>query len=173
MGRRKQVGPGGWKRMGSKVTDARMKGQGSNFYKGRRVPLEESLALAAINTTPRPPKSSPLGLPKETVRVVPASAVPVKPKRKCIPLSVGAKTSAKAIRPEFPPRPTLERPEPLSIPKQAKPQSVAMKPKPETIGAAVKKGKKSSRVPPVLLGQRRFEGGIVWVQGGLPFQGKR
>jgi hypothetical protein len=147
----------------------------------RSVPLEEALALARISPKLRPAKKKPLSVPDQEIVVIPAAIASLQRssgrKKKSIPWSVGHATSRSVIRPKFPPI-AAPGPEPVK-PKPSKLVNTKTKVVPRKQKMSLKrpaqkgKPKKSYSFSSGFEGQPRFEGGIRFVQGGLPELGKR
>lgn len=156
-----------------------------HFGKGR-ISLQESLQKAVIGFQRRPGRIGALGKPTEEVRVVPPAQVPKpKQKRPATPVrtkSSGVARSTQIIRADGPlglpwvPGPPRKR----SKAKPSKPNFQPAKKKVQPGKSSVQKKKAEPETSNatsrrILLheGQPRFEGGIRFVQGGLPNLGKR
>jgi hypothetical protein len=152
----------------------------SRFYKGRKFPLEEALKLASTNSGHLSAKTSTLGKPTEDVRVVSPTAISKstpKSSRPAVRPKVfnggGIIRTIRAIAPNaglpWVPGPSKKR--------KAKVQPDKAKVQPDKLKVQWGKKANTSRVPSrkilVHEGQPRFEGGIRFVQGGLPYLGKR
>jgi hypothetical protein len=143
------------------------------------LPLEEVLELSKISPPTRPARVKPLSKPKKQIIVVqgvtesrqksamPAFARPKRKKRKSRWL-VGTTSSGSALRPKSPPEATtVDR---LPVRSGPAPSNLKLDQRPRL------ELKKVSRPRPTVTtydGQPKFEGGIRFVQGGLPELGRR
>lgn len=176
MGRRK-LNNGRLKRVGSQIVDSRMRHEDvSKFYKGRSCSLDEALMRAAVATRPHIDTPRALGKPQQEIRVVPASAVPArgtKSTRRSAMTEFNAGGSRRTVRAKSPESglPWVKGPEKEELPVAPPPIQIKksiVKPKKNA-----KKKKNKKKLPSMNKGQLRSEGGIKFVQGGLPFLGKR
>jgi len=166
-----------WKRVGSTLSDSRMNAEGSSrFYQRQKLPLSEALALASP-VIRRSTNTRALAKPSDEVRVVSAAIPQPKlnspsPSKRAKPPGTGENIrvlcqDAPGLGLPWVPGP-LKRRKPKAQPKNAKAKTATPRKKDGTpaVGAAPRT---------ILLheGQPRFEGGIRFVQGGLPYLGKR
>ncbi len=156
------------------------------YFRGRKgelklseecLPLEEALKLAKISPPRSPAQVKPLGKPKKEIVVVrgsakslrdPAIPKPEKPKkkRKDRRWSVGSASSGNRILRN----PGFLKPTTVVLPASSEPVPSNLKSDPRSTSGRTNK---PNAAPPTFDGQPRFEGGIRFVQGGLPELGRR
>lgn len=140
------------------------------------LPLEEALELAKISPPTRPARVKPLGKPKQEIVVIKGAAIDrrqpgnrkrkkKKKNKKKLPWSVGSDRSGSVLRRVRPPKPTI-----VVLPETSGPVPSNLKLDPRQTSRPSNKPRTAA---PTYDGQPKFEGGIRFVQGGLPELGRR